>query len=1006
MKSIRYLVAIDDQARFRSDVQLDLFDDHQENLALLSSYLFTVAIPSAAKISAATSVSSVDLLNQLLEAFTNNRTENRIVTIANYGHGKSHLALALANYFSKPADSEEFKLVHEKLEHAINDQARSSRFYDFKQARGEFLVVRLRGDTPSSLREQFIPSLEKALRDHTATANVQPPLWHKYAESLLTNLSEDEVCRANERLASLHLDVPTLIAQVQQRKDVRDHCIEALTAAKNMAPNLGAQLSLRETVEWVADNLCGEGKPLAGVLVMFDEFSLYVSRYAQRGAVGELQDLLNGVSTRPAKVVFLAFAQHDPLTVADNAPLSDHGRDTLKHELTRIPKKLVLYTLLESVIDAYLRQREMAWLNFTEDRDVALALDCASHIAYEAFTERYTKGLQWVPAEFDKIVTKGCFPLHPLTTALLCNLKFSTSSSMSDPRTVLGFVMQHIADKIDQMPVINNVVNWVRPIALVDYFGENISPEFYRIYQSVKRNFGYDTGDDQRSTLTALFLQEAGQITLSPDAQLEFMAESTGLSISGVTRALSALSDKNMIRYDSIKKTYSFWPANTDSAGFEWLVRSKLEKIPFNLAALEKLNGRLSSEYGYTTIPMNVTWGHPEDWAANQLILTREYIECDYLRSFTKPFAASAQGLEDGNRGGVLWLLARNEEDVRWYRENIETLIDKALSGNSTPPLIVILPKEPAFDLVEAFRRNLALQAFLQNDRSTGGTALYDHEVQQADITLKAELKRFMGDKDTYLEAIREPSRVTAPSSFRAAILELQSLTIRNILTRAYELAYRTTPREFFTQYRVATSASNKLRDAVKLVAGVLFTGQTGGLAASVRVNPVASDLVNKYLMQKWGSLSSNHVLQVPTDRRMQQAWNSLDHSFTPGSKEKSVVEPLIELLNPPHGYDFNTVTLLFAAWFGYHNHDIALKDRGLAAKHTLFAEFLQKGPRDFLQNCKIRNISLVRRNPDDARLLVRAIIDRTAEQSFAQDEAEQALVKLESFSKDTRNNL
>lgn len=185
MQSIRSLVVIDDKARFRRDVQLSAFDSQKDNLELLSSYLFTVAAPGTNAVGSASQVSAVDLLDKLLEAYRIAREHNRFVVIANYGHGKSHLALALANYFSKAYDSPEFAIVKEKLEHSVNNAAKASTYVEFKQQRGEFLVIRLRGDTPSSLREQFIPSLERALAEHPATAHFKPHIWHDYSVNII-----------------------------------------------------------------------------------------------------------------------------------------------------------------------------------------------------------------------------------------------------------------------------------------------------------------------------------------------------------------------------------------------------------------------------------------------------------------------------------------------------------------------------------------------------------------------------------------------------------------------------------------------------------------------------------------------------------------------------------------------------------------------------------------------------------------------------------------------------
>ncbi len=59
------------------------------------------------------------------------------------------------------------------------------------------------------------------------------------------------------------------------------------------------EVSLSEAVEWATDTFCGSDKPAGGLLVLFDEFSAFVKRYAQgRDAANttSLQDLLNGIA--------------------------------------------------------------------------------------------------------------------------------------------------------------------------------------------------------------------------------------------------------------------------------------------------------------------------------------------------------------------------------------------------------------------------------------------------------------------------------------------------------------------------------------------------------------------------------------------------------------------------------------------------------------------------------------------------------------------------------------
>jgi hypothetical protein len=1002
METIDSLVIVDDKATFRNDVQLSLFDDISENMALLQSYIFTVAAPSESSISAAKKVSSVDLLRQLIEAFVNPRFENRFVTIANYGHGKSHLALALTNYFSKPRESAETQIVLDKLAHALNDPAESSFFRDFKQNRGEFLVIRLRGDTPNSLREQFIPALEGALTEHVATQDRTPPIWHPYAEALLSSLTPDEVERANAALAVHGEDVPTLIAKVQDREDVRDSCVTALTAAKGMVPNLGAQASLRETIEWAADTLCGEGKPLGGLVILLDEFSLYINRYAQRSAVGELQDLLNGVSNRAGRVVFLAFAQHDPLTVADNANISSHARDTLKHELTRIPKKFALYSLMESVIDAYLRQREYAWGAFSSQPDVKDQLEWATHIAHSAFEARYARELGWLTDQFYKTVTKGCFPLHPLSTALLCNLRFSEGDGMSDPRTVLGFIMQQRDNKMKEPLLTNDQrVNWVLPVDLVDYFEQRISQEWYTPYVKARRNVA--ANPDGRALLKALYLQHSAEVNLSRDTQVDFLAEAAGLSPEQTKRTLEGLYRDNTIRLDSVKQTYSLWPANTDPGKLDALLSAKLAHISTGVALTDALN-RYTRANGFDAISVNVPWGSSLDWAANQLVFTREAFTVDILTVNSRRFTVKGNNIEEGDRGLVVWLLAQDEDDVVWFRENAEQILDSAVNKNAPVPVVIVLPREPLPDLIKALRSQLALEAFEPSERTLVGQAVYDHERQQVVSALTNEISRLFGPKARYLQERRVLSSIVVPVALRATISGLSQFTLSNVLTQAYQIAYRHAPEEFYTHYRITGTGSTKLRDAVKAIAGILVSGRPESLATAISTQPVAVQLRDTYLVNSWGVLTSTSRIQAPKQRRLQRAWEFLNEAFSPKQGEVLIIKPLITLLNPPFGYDYNTALLIFAAWYAFNHFDLEVRTGGRMGKASILGEILQGGPKDFFLGCVRNRLALQQRDLGAERKLIIALIHQNADGAFTEPQALEAIAKLAAFVSDERN--
>src|SRR5258708_3412117 len=124
---------------FGSDVQLDQYWTAR-NLELLKQYIFTSVAPTGKK-------SSVELLRTFCEALSPGARENRFVVIATYGHGKSHFALALANFFGKESSTPEAQAVLGAVHHAVADadQAVAGYIDDFKLHHSPYLIVILRG---------------------------------------------------------------------------------------------------------------------------------------------------------------------------------------------------------------------------------------------------------------------------------------------------------------------------------------------------------------------------------------------------------------------------------------------------------------------------------------------------------------------------------------------------------------------------------------------------------------------------------------------------------------------------------------------------------------------------------------------------------------------------------------------------------------------------------------------------------------------------------------------
>ena len=991
MPVIHNLVTIDEQAEFRNDVQLSDFEKAETNLALLRSYLFTSTAPRGQE-------SSTGLLRAVIESFLNPRLDNRITAIANYGHGKSHLALVLANYFGKHYQSPELKIIFNKIDQALDNPAQRNRFHEFRENRNEFLVIRLRGDKPQSLREQFMLSLEQALQEHAPTKNVELPFWYQKAEQLLKSLDGENLLKANRFLESFSLDVPLLIQDVQNRKDSSyDMCIKLFTELHGVAPNFLGEVSIRELVNWVSKKFCGDGQPLGGIFVLFDEFSLYIQRYGQRSAAGELQDLLNGIEDQKGNAVFVAFAQHDPTQVARNTIRTSQNLETLEKELNRIPRKVLMYSLMESVINAYLLQPETAWKDFRTDRDVRGPLARASNITMDLFAKRYEDILKWETEKYDEIVTKGCFPLHPLTTALLCDLRLQGVGSAGNPRTVLGFVFEQVHQKKDEQAIESGKINWVLPTYLVDYFSDYLPGTSYLLYENAHRILAPDAPIEHEDLLKALLLQDLAKLPVRRDTQIAYLAEAAGIKSSDADGHLRKLSGDRVVQFDQGTKLYSFWPVAANPHRMEEIIEERIhgQKVTWDL--LVKFNNT-----HLQPIPVDIPWGNSNDWEADEKILTLEFFTPQHLRDLIPTYQMTVTGdLVEGKRGCVIWLLGETDEEVNLFRLTATKVLDDTFPGENPPAILLIPPTRSCPDVITAFLKSQIVENFSQDDRKEVGVEIYDHEVIRIKQSLYSELATLRGDLINYRSVSRPIARYVFPSLYRAGLQIFGDVSIQKALEELYKVTYRYSPPEFFKEFPVVGKGQNKLRNATRSVANVLLRNSMLGNREAIFSEPIAKRLCETFLLPKWQLLTSDFRIREPGQPRLAEAWDFLEKAFPAGVKEKRVKNYLITLLNAPYGFDYNTATLLFCAWIGFHSHDLQVSLQNKVAGLDKLSDLLtsSSNSKQFINQITSEyHLALTRRDPGQVEREIKEIIDRANRESFSKAEAQDAITKLEEF--------
>jgi hypothetical protein len=371
------------------------------------------------------------------------------------------------------------------------------------------------------------------------------------------------------------------------------------------------------------------------------------------------------------------------------------------------------------------------------------------------------------------------------------------------------------------------------------------------------------------------------------------------------------------------------------------------------------------------------------------------------LSKLLPPYRSGVNGIEEGPRGLVGWLVAQTEEEKMLLRQNAQSILNEALGDTASPlPVVIILPKRVAPGLVSSARRLKALENLNASEREKIGTVIYQQEQGLAEVNFKNSLNDLVDDLGLYADIRRPLIEYALPGAYRASVQALRDLSLKAVVTECYRQAYAYRV-EFYTQYAVGGKGPNQLRSATQKVAIWLFGDTAGSSVPNLGKKDIQYQIATTYLTQKWGLLAAGtHAIQRPTSLPLQQAWDLLDEKFPPGCRDIPAHPVLIDLLNPPYGHDYNTLTLLFAAWIGFHQHELRLSLNGRRVSLNGLKGFFDeaKHSQDFLNRiCVLSPLLVSRTKPDEMFAQATGVLELIRQGTpFTIAQAQESLAKLE----------
>ncbi|GAA6618134.1 hypothetical protein [Scytonema sp. NUACC26] len=923
---LNQLVKINETALVANAVTFDLMEDRDKNLRLCQGFVFNYE-SDPKKINSTT----VGVLRALRNSFHSPSEPNVHLMVQDYGKGKSHFALAVANFFQKPYDSEEVRGVLQQIEYVTS--ANSPILEDLKQykQRGRNLVICLSGDKSIDLHKHFLKAVKITLEAEGIVSSLGQQICRLPLE-YLENLTPEQRQEAEEYLSELgnpEGDIHTIIQLL------RDDNYEVISLVKEISRKLtrtGIPLDFETNVDIEAilsnliTNLCTGTKPrFQGILILFDELYNYLQLWASdpvRAGSTALQNITNVCERFKGKIALLSLTQRRPGRVRPLKNDEDYNRLVSRLEL--LPSTYEPAASLELVLNGLLTQQEKtaAWQEFfSKWRSTLLATNTK---IFQSRTANYYQNRNWTDEQFFRNVGVGCYPLHPLTSYLLCNLDFTQG------RTAIQFVQEDVKRFIQEQAVENNgSLNLIYPVALVDAFESNFAnPEANSEYSSLYSNYNNSatkvkaSADADRNEMLVLkalllFYASRGKLTKSDrERHEEILSLLTGLSAPAVRTALDKLCQiREVIFLNEADNTYSFF-----SSGF----------------GIDELKRRIKEETGNK--PAAISHGlrfanaqveiHCQSYISNDTTPT-QFIESNRLwsedwRFQNKVFSvakfkqalSSVQNIQSLDASGIVaYVIGETTEELLALKNEVSQLLEHSPIKRQ---VVVAMTSQPIEKLAQLLRENLVLEkkSFPEFDKAVSQLKQqYQKQIQDitSDIFKSCSYHCYIEDK------IPPRDRNHLSPIVSAVLQELYPYAPP--VERSDKMARKSTAGSEIIGYVSKRLLENDLR--------------------SIFPNKSYSTVVDIF-MNSWRLLkttSQHYSVVVPTHRNIKAAWDKISEITDLGDKPEQTVEIIKiwqTLSSPPYGHNEYTFTILFAAWLAYHHAEVILKGRfGIPQKKT-----------------------------------------------------------------------